>query len=300
MSGFNGTNGWNGNTGPAPVGGDASNAATTLGPKGDGLNLAGSRGGFAYGPQAGSQGTKVPSYGGYSGGANDASNYYGGLAGAARGTAAPPIGNQANTNQDQSQYADAQAQQQSALGILQDTANGGQTAADRGFQSNLQTAIGGQHAAAMSARGGGPGLAAAQRNYGMQSAQMNGMGQQQAQILHAQQQQQAQQALMQGQLAVGGQQLGAQGQFYGQGLSAAQLQQNQTGINDAGSIGLQGLAFGAQNGQLGADVSRYGADRTSDTAADARKAAAQAGLMGGVAGGIAGGASAFMPNAGKP
>lgn len=228
--------------------------------------------------------------GGYAGGANDASNAMAGLASQARGRGAPLIDTRL-ADQSRADYQRTHGAQGEALGLLAASAAGnGPSAANATFGANLGQQMQAQAGAANNARGG-QGLAAAnggamQAGGGAGVNAAAGAGQMRVGELQA-----ARQGYLSGGIGMGDQSLAAQGQDFSQGLSAAQLAQRQGQMNQDASLAYLGLANNYQNAQLGADTSRYAADRSASTEAAAAQQAQNQALVSGGLGAVTGGAS---------
>ena len=209
-----------------------------------------------------------PNYGGYSGGANDAANYYKQLGEQYAGREGVTA-NQADARYDRAQGLGARDQSQDATSLLRDAAYGNApSAAENQFNRSLSQSIQAQQAMANSARGGGANLAAAQQGGAMQAAQMQNAGAQQAAALRAQEMAQARSAYLG---ATQGQQqldLSRQGLDTNTAFGQANLDMQQRQLNQQGQLALLGYGEQAQQAQLGADTSRYGADVGAQTAAN--------------------------------
>lgn len=195
-----------------------------------------------------------PEYGGYAGGASDAANHYSSLGSSLALRLAPKV-DLANANE-------ARGYGTNALSLDQQAAMGNApSAAEAQFGRNLGQSINSQAAIANSARGGGAGLAAAQRTGATTAAGMSAQGAQDAAALRAQEMATAR--AQYGQQAVSQQGLDTSTAL---GVSGQQLQQDQ--LNQQGQLSYEQLANQAQTEQLQADTARYGANTTAMTAAN--------------------------------
>jgi hypothetical protein len=220
----------------------------------------------------------APHTAGYSGGIQDWGRHYAGLADAATNRQAPQI------DQRFSNY-DRELSLNNLAGLKQTAEGGGaaQQAVQGQFNQNLGQSMASSNALAASARGGGPGLAAAQNAAITGNANAVGQSAQAAGVARAQLANQAQ--MQYGQLS--GQQQGMDAQLAGQ---QAGLQAGQNALNQTGQLGFYGLGNNLMEGQLSADSAKYGTDVNAATA----KYAADQQMTGQIIGGGTSAAGGFL------
>lgn len=248
--------------------------------------------GIQYGPPSSANGTTVntPQYGQYVGGARNMAQQYADNGMRAQGRTGVGI-DRTQSNEDRSLGMGSRGQSADALGLMRDAAYGrAPSAAQVQMGHGINDSIAAQTAMANSARGGGAGIALAQRNAATQGAAMQQQGVAQSAQLRAQEMAQARGAYSQAAVAQRAQDLQAQGLDAQSAMQQAALEDAQRARNDQYQLGYENLGANALNNQLNADTQVYGADRgvsVQQSAQQAQQTGAFASAAGTVLGGLA-------------